>query len=88
MNSVANESITMNEFGQLAQSRSKFYGFLSGLYVQVPNDEFGANFLGDKLQALFPSISDSADVPADMKEGMRIIQAFVTDTKDRPEVKL
>jgi TorA maturation chaperone TorD len=85
---MASESITFDEFRQLAQSRSKFYGFLSSLYVRIPNGEFGANLFGDKLQSFLPSIASLAEVPAEMKEGLGMIQGFAQQTKDRSHGKL
>lgn len=85
---MASESITFDEFRQLAQSRSKFYGFLSSLYVRIPNDEFGATLFGDKLQSFLPSVASSSEVPVEMKEGMRMIQEFAQQTKDSPRSKL
>jgi TorA maturation chaperone TorD len=85
---MTSESVTFEEFRQLAQSRSKFYGFLSSLYVRIPNDEFVANLFGDKLRSFLPSVASSSEVPVEMKEGMRMIQEFAQQTKDHPRNKL
>jgi len=85
---MSNESITADEFRTLAQSRSKFYGFLSSLFVRTPNEELVTNLLGEKLLSFLPSISNSAEIPDEMKQGLGIIQAFIRSTKDNPRKKL
>jgi TorA maturation chaperone TorD len=85
---VEKESIGSNEFQQLAQSRSKLYGFLSALYVKLPNEEFAANLLCDKFQSLLQLISQSDQVSGEMKEGLKTIEGFVNETRDRPRTEL
>lgn len=80
---MTSESVTFDEFRKLAQSRSKLYGLLTALYVQIPNDEFVTNLLGDKLLSFISSISSSAAVPEDMEEGLMMIRAFAQETKGR-----
>ncbi len=81
------DSISADEFGQLAQSRSKLYGFLSALYVRIPNNEFATTLLGEKFLSL-RSIAASDEVSSEMKEGLRTMERFVEETKDRPRNKL
>jgi TorA maturation chaperone TorD len=83
---VEKESIGSSEFQQLAQSRSKLYGFLSALYVKIPNEEFAANLLSDKFQSLLQSISQS--VSGEMKKGLKTIEGFVNETRGRPRTEL
>jgi TorA maturation chaperone TorD len=71
----------VDEFQQLAQSRSRFYGFLSALYLRIPNQEFAANLLGDKFLPFLRSITGSDEVPRQMNEGLRLIEEFVTKSK-------
>jgi len=85
---MTNESITVDEFQQLARSRSKFYGFLSSLYVQIPNDEFAGSLLSDKFLSFLRSIASSDVVSGEMKEGLRVIEGFIEKTKDGPRSKL
>jgi TorA maturation chaperone TorD len=72
------------ELSALAAARSRVYGFLGGVYNRLPDEQFAASLASPELAVFLSSLGDAEDTPEDMREGLRLIQAFIRASQDKP----
>ncbi len=75
------------ELSALAMARSRVYGFLGAVYNRMPDERFAASLSSPELAAFLSSLGDE-DVPEDMREGLRLIQAFIDASRNKPVEEL
>ncbi len=76
------------ELSALATARSRVYGFLGAVYNRMPDEKFAASLSSPELAAFLSSLGEEEDVPEDMREGLRLIQAFISASGNQPVEEL
>lgn len=76
------------DLSALATARSRVYGFLGAVYNRMPDEHFAASLSSPELAAFLSSLGGEEDVPEDMREGLRLIQAFIQASKGVPVEEL
>jgi TorA maturation chaperone TorD len=76
--------ITLLDFAILADVRSKVYGFLSHIYLNLPDKVMTKRILDYNYEAFQASLNDTIETPKLLSEGIREIMDFVKGSKDIP----
>lgn len=82
------DALTNEDLAQLARSRSQVYGFLAAAYNRLPDDGLALSLLGPELARFVASARESEDMDEDMREGWRLINAFIQASRGRPVEEL
>ena len=85
---MTTDETTNREMADLAMSRSRVYGFLGALYNRMPDEQFAASLPSQEVTAFLSSLGESEDAPEDMREGVRLIEAFIRASTDKPVEEL
>ncbi len=80
--------VTPAELSAIATARSRVYGFLGAVYNRMPNDQFASSLSSPEVAAFLASVGQMEDDPGDMQEGLRLIEAFIRASKDKPVEQL
>ncbi len=78
---MKDKSITREEFSQLAEFRSKTYGFLSLIFLQRPGEDFLKRMLDPNLRVLLSPLKSDEDFPKEIAEGLRIVEEYMDKSK-------
>ena len=68
---------------QLAESRSKIYGFLSSVYIEVPSRNFVKTLLGEGVSSFLSILPSDIGLPQEIEEGLEDIQRFIKTSSDQ-----
>lgn len=81
--------VSSEELTALATARSRIYGFLGAVFNRLPNEQFVGGLSSPEMAAFLASIGELEDQNEGIREGLRLLEAYITHTKDRPveEVK-
>lgn len=85
---MTTDVITNQEMADLAKARSRVYGFLGALYNRMPDQAFAASLSNPEMAAFLSSLGESEDAPEDMREGLRLMEAYIRASKGRPVEEL
>ncbi len=77
------EHFTSEEFLKLAQLRSKIYGFLSSIFIQIPDPDFVKKLLGDEVSLVLSSLPFDIELPQQMVEGLEDMKNFIRTFRDQ-----
>jgi TorA maturation chaperone TorD len=80
---MLNELITASQLSELAEARSKIYGLLSSIYLKIPNRDFVKILVDKNFNMHMVSLSHSANLPREMKDGVKIVEGFIERSKDK-----
>ncbi|MFQ6126871.1 MAG: molecular chaperone [Candidatus Heimdallarchaeota archaeon] len=80
---MLNELITASQLSELADARSKIYGWLSSIYLKIPDRNFVKILMGKNFNVHLASLSHSADLPEEMRDGIKIVEDFIERSKDK-----
>ena len=73
----ASESISAEEWAELAKNRSQIYGFLASVYNRKPDQQFVLDLLSEDFAGFLRSLIDDDQLPQTMREGLDTIERFV-----------
>jgi len=84
----ASSMITPEEMANLAQARSRVYGFLGAVFNRLPDDQFAASLSSPEVATFLSSLGEGEDQSEDMQEGLRLMKAFIGASKGKPVEEL
>jgi putative dimethyl sulfoxide reductase chaperone len=82
------EMIAPEEMAELAQARSRVYGFLGGVFNRLPDDQFAASLSSPELATFLSILGEGEDASEDMQEGLRLMKAFTGASNGKPVEEL
>lgn len=88
MSNTSNETMSPQEWSNVAQSRSQVYGFLGALYCRLPDDQFVRGLFDPGLAGFLASVAASEEFPERMRSGAALVQGFVDASRDEPADEL
>ncbi len=80
--------LTLEEFLHLAEARSKIYGFLSSVYMQIPDRDFVKKLRGKEVSLLLLTLSPDSGLPEEMENGLEDVKGFIMASKGQPLEKV
>jgi TorA maturation chaperone TorD len=77
------EEITLQDLADLAIMRGKVYGFLSGIYTQLPGPDFVQRLKDSGMINLLDTLT-AGDLAGDIAEGLRLVKGYLVTSQDTP----
>ena len=74
---IEEDTLTPEKLSELAEFRSKIYGFLSSVYIQIPSHNFVKTLLGEEVSSFLSTLPPNIGLPQGMEEGLEDIQRFI-----------
>ena len=84
----AEETITTEEWANIAASRSQVYGFLGALCCQLPDERFVSGMFGQEFAGFLAALIDADDLPEEVRSGAGLMKKFIGESKDIPADEL
>jgi TorA maturation chaperone TorD len=81
VSALADENITIREFSELAEARSKTYGFLSLIYLRSLDEELLQKMFTQSFRSFLTSLIAEKGFPKEMTQGLRIVEDFIDKSK-------
>ena len=75
--------LTPEKLLEVAESRSKIYGFLSSVYIEVPSRNFVKTLLGEGVSSFLSILPSDIGLPQEIEEGLEDIQRFIKTSSDQ-----
>jgi anaerobic sulfite reductase subunit A len=76
------EEVSLKELSELAESRSKIYGFLSQIYMKAPTLDLIQRIYSTKFEELLTSLKGFNGLSSELSKGVEIIKHFIKNTKE------
>ena len=80
--------IGFEEFRALAEGRSKLYGFLSSLYLQIPDADLVNSLLSNQSSQILNILSSGPELSNEMTQGLGEMREFIEKAKEISKNKL
>ena len=78
------DSPLLRKYAKVAETRSQVYGFLSAMYLELPDLSFIRKIFSVEFERSLSSAVTEMD-SKDIAEGLRLIGNFTVSFKDQPE---
>ena len=81
------EEITHQDLADLAVMRSKVYAFLSGIYTQLPDQDFVQRLTDSGMVTLLDTLTTGeadGEMAGEMGEGLALVKSYLVASRDMP----
>jgi TorA maturation chaperone TorD len=75
------DEVSSKELSELAESRSKIYGFLSQIYMKAPSLDLIHRIYDARFEELLLSFNGLNGLLSEISDGVEIIRKFIMDTR-------
>lgn len=75
---------TRDDFSAQAHFRTQIYGFLAAVFNRLPNEQFAAGLSSSAVAGLVAYLAEGQDLPAEMQQGLALIEQFIHAVKGMP----
>jgi len=79
---LPNENPTAEEFSNLAEARSKIYGFLSMIHIRPPDNKFVQKIFDPSFHTFLTSLLLGKYIPKEIAEGVKDIEKFIGESEN------
>ena len=69
--------LTSENLSELAVFRSKIYGFLSSIYMQIPDFDFVRRLISEETASFLSCLPLDIGLPREMEEGLKDLKRFI-----------
>jgi putative dimethyl sulfoxide reductase chaperone len=82
------DGITLHEMADLTRARSRFYGFLGGVYNRLPDVQLVQSLFSQELAGFLAALGNAEGLARDMYEGVRLVGEYIHSVEKTPPDEL